>query len=78
MLDEVKYGLTGSIWTNNLQQEHRVASEVQVGYVWVNETSRHFLDAPFGGYKQSGIGREESIEELLAFTQEKHIHIRIA
>lgn len=81
MLQEVngvEYGLTCSIWTNNLQQAHRTASAVQAGYVWVNETSRHFLGAPFGGYKQSGIGREESFEELLAFTQEKHIHIRIA
>lgn len=81
MLEEVnsvEYGLTCSIWTNNLQTAHRTAASVEAGYVWVNEVSRHFLGAPFGGFKQSGIGREESIEELLAFTQEKHIHIKLS
>ena len=39
--------------------------------------SKHFLGAPFGGFKQSGIGREECIEEMLAFTQEKNIHVKL-
>ena len=80
MLDQVnavEYGLTCSIWTNDLTTAHRTASRVEAGFVWVNETARHFLGAPFGGYKQSGIGREECLEELLAFTQEKNIHIRL-
>jgi betaine-aldehyde dehydrogenase len=76
-VNRVEYGLTCSIWTNNLQKAHRTAADVQAGYVWINEVSRHFLGAPFGGYKQSGIGREESIDELLAFTQEKHIHVKL-
>ena len=46
--------------------------------MWVNEVSRHFLGAPFGGVKQSGLGREECLEELLSFTQEKNIHVRFA
>jgi betaine-aldehyde dehydrogenase len=71
------YGLTCSIWTNDLHAAHRTAAAVEAGYVWVNEVSRHFLGAPFGGYKQSGIGREECLEELLAYTQEKNIHIRL-
>jgi betaine-aldehyde dehydrogenase len=50
---------------------------VEAGYVWVNEVSKHFLGAPFGGYKQSGIGREECIEELLRFTREKNIHVNL-
>jgi len=77
-VNAVDYGLTCSIWTNDLATAHRTAGAVQAGYVWVNEVSRHFLGAPFGGYKQSGIGREECLEELLAFTQEKNIHIRLA
>jgi betaine-aldehyde dehydrogenase len=76
-VNRVEYGLTCSIWTNNLKEAHRTAAEVEAGYVWINEVSRHFLGAPFGGYKQSGIGREESIDELLAFTQEKHIHVKL-
>ena len=42
----------------------------------MNEVARHFLGAAFGGYKQSGTGREECLDELLDFTQQKNIHIR--
>ncbi|MFZ4122463.1 MAG: aldehyde dehydrogenase family protein [Caulobacterales bacterium] len=77
-VNAVDYGLTCSIWTNDLSTAHRTAAEVQAGFVWINEVSRHFIGAPFGGYKQSGIGREECLEELIAFTQEKNIHIRLA
>jgi betaine-aldehyde dehydrogenase len=76
-VNDVPYGLTCSIWTNDVSQAHRTAMAVSAGYVWVNEVGRHFLGAPFGGTKQSGFGREESIEELLAFTQEKNIHIKL-
>ncbi|MDQ2733398.1 MAG: aldehyde dehydrogenase family protein [Pseudomonadota bacterium] len=76
-VNAVEYGLTCSIWTNDLRRAHTLANEVEVGYVWVNQVSKHFLGAPFGGFKQSGIGREESLSELLAFTQEKNIHINL-
>jgi betaine-aldehyde dehydrogenase len=74
-VNQVEYGLTCSIWTNDLTTAHRTAAAVEAGFVWINEVSKHFLGAPFGGYKQSGIGREECIEELLRFTREKNIHI---
>ncbi|HEY4071848.1 MAG TPA: aldehyde dehydrogenase family protein [Herbaspirillum sp.] len=77
-VNSVDYGLTCSIFTNDLGMAHRTAAEVQAGYIWVNHTSQHFLGAPFGGYKQSGIGREECLAELLSFTLEKNIHIRLA
>ena len=54
-----EYGLTCSIWTNDLHAAHRTAAAVQAGFVWINDASKHFLGAPFGGYKQSGLGREE-------------------
>ena len=76
-VNAVEYGLTCSIWTHDLDQAHRTAARVQAGFVWVNEVGRHFLGAPFGGYKSSGLGREECLDELLAFTQEKNIHIRL-
>ncbi len=76
-VNSLEYGLTCSIWTNDINTAHRTAGRVEAGFVWVNEVAKHFLGAPFGGYKQSGIGREESLEELMAFTQEKNIHIRI-
>jgi acyl-CoA reductase-like NAD-dependent aldehyde dehydrogenase len=70
------YGLTGAVWTSSIDRAMRCASAVEAGFVWVNEVAKHFVGAPFGGVKQSGIGREESIAELYAFTEEKNIHIR--
>ena len=77
-VNSVEYGLTCAIFTNDLETAHRAASDVQAGYVWVNKVGTHFLGAPFGGVKQSGIGREECLGELLACTQEKNIHIALA
>jgi betaine-aldehyde dehydrogenase len=74
----VEYGLTASIWTRDLNTAHRAAARVEAGYVWVNNASQHFLGAPFGGVKQSGIGREECFDELLEFTQVKNINIRLS
>jgi betaine-aldehyde dehydrogenase len=75
-VNAVEYGLTASIWTNDLSAAHRTASAVESGFIWINDVSKHFLGAPFGGFKQSGIGREECFEELIAYTQEKNIHVR--
>ena len=70
-------GLTCSIWTHDLDRAHRLASKVEAGYVWINGASTHHVGVPFGGYKQSGIGREESIEELLACTQIKNVNVTL-
>lgn len=76
-VNDVEYGLTCSIWTRDLNTAHRAAQRVQAGYVWINNASVHFHGAPFGGYKNSGIGREESFEELLEFTQTKNINVNL-
>ena len=76
-VNAVEYGLTCSIWTNDISTAHRTAMAVQAGFVWINEVGKHFLGAPFGGVKQSGIGREECFEEMLLFTSEKNIHIKL-
>ena len=49
----------------------RTAAAVQAGFVWICEVSKHFLGASFGRYKQSGIGREEGFEEMLAYTRKR-------
>jgi betaine-aldehyde dehydrogenase len=74
-VNAVEYGLTASVWTRSLANAHRAARRIEAGYVWVNHVGAHFLGASFGGYKQSGLGREESLEELYSFTQNKNIHI---
>lgn len=71
----VDFGLTASIWTRDLVTAHSTASRVEAGYIWINDCSSHFIGAPFGGYKRSGKGREESRDELFEFTQIKNINV---
>lgn len=67
------YALTANIWTNDLSVAHRTSQQVQAGLVWINGRGKKPPGTPFGGYKQSGIGREGSLEELLSYTQRKSI-----
>jgi betaine-aldehyde dehydrogenase len=76
-VNALEYGLTCSIWTHDLDRAHRLAARVQAGYVWVNGASTHHIGVPFGGYKQSGMGREESIDEILACTQIKNVNVTL-
>jgi betaine-aldehyde dehydrogenase len=76
-VNSLEYGLTASIWTRDLVTAHRAAARIESGYIWVNHTSAHFLGADFGGYKKSGLGREEGLDELLAFTQVKNVHVAL-
>ena len=68
------YGLTAAIVTNDLKLAMRTADRIQAGYVWINSSGR-YLGAPYGGWKQSGLGREESLDELLSYTQIKNINL---
>ena len=67
----VEYGLTASIWTSDISRAHRLAAKIDVGYVLVNGASRHYWGLPFGGVKASGVGREESLDELVSYTETK-------
>lgn len=71
------YGLTASIWTNDIKTALRAARRVQSGYIWINGASGHFYGTPFGGMKNSGLGREEGLDELLSYTQVKTIHVML-
>jgi betaine-aldehyde dehydrogenase len=74
--NRVEYGLTASVFTRDLRTALAFARDVDAGYVWVNETARHFLGMPFGGVKNSGVGREEDLEEIESYTQLKSVNIR--
>jgi acyl-CoA reductase-like NAD-dependent aldehyde dehydrogenase len=73
----VQFGLTASVWTADLDLAHRTAARLDAGYVWVNDSSRHYLGTPFGGTKDSGTGREESVDELWSYVEQKAVHVRL-
>jgi aminomuconate-semialdehyde/2-hydroxymuconate-6-semialdehyde dehydrogenase len=73
--NDVDYGLASSVWTQNLSRAHRVAEQIQTGTVWVNCWLVRDLRVPFGGMKQSGVGREGGEEALRFFTEPKNVCI---
>lgn len=75
--NSVEYGLSATVWTENLSRAHRMAEKIESGIVWVNCWLLRDLRTPFGGMKQSGIGREGGFEALRFFTQEKNVCIKI-
>jgi betaine-aldehyde dehydrogenase len=76
-VNDTEFGLTASVWTRDLKQAHRAVRALQAGFIWVNQTGRHYLGVPFGGTKQSGLGREECLQELLDFTELKSVNIQL-
>ncbi|MDI9897393.1 aldehyde dehydrogenase family protein [Rhodococcus sp. IEGM 1381] len=70
-------GLTASVWTNDLSIAHKTADALDAGYVWINDSTRHYFGTPFGGTKNSALGREESKDELLTYLEQKVVHTRL-
>ena len=70
-----EYGLAAGVWTQDLKTAMTFARQLQSGFVWVNNTARHFVGMPFGGWKNSGIGLEECLAELLSYTHNKAVHV---
>ncbi|WP_458415307.1 5-carboxymethyl-2-hydroxymuconate semialdehyde dehydrogenase [Schinkia sp. CFF1] len=75
--NDVKYGLAGFVWTNNLKRAHRVADVVEAGMIWINAQNVRDLRIPFGGTKDSGIGREGGHYAFEFYTEPKVIHVAI-
>jgi aminomuconate-semialdehyde/2-hydroxymuconate-6-semialdehyde dehydrogenase len=71
-----EYGLAATIWTNNLTRAHRMAENVQSGIIWINTWLLRDLRTPFGGMKNSGVGREGGWEAVRFFTEAKNVCIK--
>jgi len=70
------YGLAATVWTNDLMRAHRVAEHLHFGIVWINCWMLRDLRTPFGGVRQSGVGREGGLEALRFFTEPKNVCVR--
>ncbi len=76
MANGVKYGLSATLWTTNLNRTMRVSKQLEAGIVWVNTWLNRDLRTPFGGMKDSGVGREGGFEALRFFTEAKNVCIK--
>ncbi|RNC85134.1 MAG: aldehyde dehydrogenase [Winogradskyella sp.] len=76
MANKVVYGLSATLWTNDLKRTMRISNQLQAGIVWVNTWLMRDLRTPFGGVKNSGVGREGGFEALRFFTEPKNVCIK--
>ena len=74
--NSTRYGLAGSIWTENLSRAHRLARRLDSGLLWINTWMMRDLRTPFGGVKDSGVGREGGEDALRFFTEVKNVCIK--
>ncbi len=75
MANDVKYGLSATLWTGNIDRSMRMSKAIETGIVWVNTWLNRDLRTPFGGIKNSGVGREGGFEALRFFTEPKNVCI---
>ncbi|TEB30075.1 aldehyde dehydrogenase [Coprinellus micaceus] len=78
LANDCKYGLGAGVWTKDISRGHRVAAEIQSGLCWINTHHRNDPSSPWGGFKESGIGRENGVEALHEYSQSKSTIVNIA
>jgi aminomuconate-semialdehyde/2-hydroxymuconate-6-semialdehyde dehydrogenase len=76
MANSTEYGLAATVWTTNLDKAHRMGNHLESGIVWINAWLVRDLRTPFGGMKNSGVGREGGFEALRFFTEPKNVFIK--
>ena len=73
-----EYGLAGTVWTNNIRRAHRVAHQLDIVVVWINDHHRIGPASPWGGFKMSGIGRENGLPAYHEYTQIQNIMVNLS
>ena len=75
LANDSELGLTAAVWTRELPLAMRMIRQIEAGTVWINTAGQHFVGTPFGGWKDSGLGGEECLEELLSYSRLKAVHV---
>ena len=75
--NDTSYGLGAALFTKDIARAHRVAADIEAGMVWINSSNDSDVHVPFGGVKQSGIGRELGEAGLDAYSQTKAVHVNL-
>ena len=78
LANDTRFGLTAGVWTRDVKLAHRMARAIRAGTIWVNMFNVVTSEAPFGGFKESGWGRENGPHAIDAFTEVKHVYINLA
>ena len=77
LANDSTYGLAAMVFTENLKKAHNTAAKLQTGMVWINESNNTDYKLPFGGFKQSGLGRDLGEDALAEYVEEKVIHVNL-
>jgi acyl-CoA reductase-like NAD-dependent aldehyde dehydrogenase len=77
LANEGRYGLTAAVWTQDVDRAFRVADRIEAGYIWINDVETRFPGMPFGGWRDSGVGVEHGLEEILSLTRIKAVNLRV-
>jgi len=78
LANDTHYGLAAGVWTKDIQRAHRFAGALQCGTVWINTYRNIGFGVPFGGYKMSGLGRENGLEGLREYTRVKSVWVELS
>jgi (Z)-2-((N-methylformamido)methylene)-5-hydroxybutyrolactone dehydrogenase len=75
--NDTRFGLAAAVWTQNIHRAHRVAHQLRAGTVWINAYRVVSFLTPFGGFKESGMGRENGVDSIREYTETKSVYVEL-
>jgi len=76
--NDTRFGLAAAVWTQNIHRGHRVAHRLRAGTVWINAYRVVSFATPFGGFKESGLGRENGMDSIRDYTETKSVYVELS